>query len=47
MLPRADRLSALSTMLDHVGEQGWVLIADEAPNIADFNQRGYLFLRRN
>ncbi len=36
MLVRSARLSTLKTMLDHVNEQGWLLIADEASNIGDF-----------
>ena len=36
MLARTARLTVLKTMLDHVGGHGWVLIADEASNIEDF-----------
>ena len=36
MLPEAARLSVLAVLLDHVGENGWVLIADESSNIKDF-----------
>ncbi|GKY87646.1 class I SAM-dependent methyltransferase [Sinisalibacter aestuarii] len=36
MLGRAMRLSVLSGLLDHVAPEGWLLIADEPSNIADF-----------
>ena len=36
MLPVHDQRAVLKTMLDHVAGQGWVLIADEVSNIADF-----------
>jgi len=36
MLSKQNRLSLLRRLLDHVDEQGWVLIADEASNIPDF-----------
>ncbi len=36
MLERGSRLSVLATLLDHVNENGWMLIADEASNIEDF-----------
>lgn len=36
MLARPARLAVLNTMLDHVNENGWLLIADEAANIGDF-----------
>ncbi|NNE79756.1 MAG: methyltransferase domain-containing protein [Silicimonas sp.] len=36
MLARPARLAVLKTMLDHVNGNGWLLIADEAANIADF-----------
>lgn len=38
MLARPARLSALKTMLDHLNDQGWLLIADEASNIEDFEK---------
>lgn len=38
MLPLDTRLSVLSSLLDHVAAQGWVLIADERSNIADFQK---------
>ena len=36
MLPRSERLSVLNRLLARVGRSGWLLIADEASNIADF-----------
>ncbi|MEZ5778686.1 MAG: class I SAM-dependent methyltransferase [Paracoccaceae bacterium] len=36
MLPKLTQLSVLETLLDHVMKNGWVLIADEAANIKDF-----------
>ncbi|MBZ0130325.1 MAG: class I SAM-dependent methyltransferase [Rhodobacteraceae bacterium] len=36
MLPKLARLSVLQRLLDHVNENGWVLIADEKSNIKDF-----------
>jgi len=36
MLPEAPRLKVLLRLLDHVVENGWVLIADEASNLAAF-----------
>ena len=36
MLPTSDRLATLAILLDHVADKGWVLIADEASNMADF-----------
>lgn len=36
MLERASRLSVPRTLLDHVSENGWMLIADEFSNIEDF-----------
>lgn len=36
MLPKAPRLFVLEQLLDHVDEFGWILIADEASNISDF-----------
>ncbi|MAC31419.1 class I SAM-dependent methyltransferase [Marinibacterium profundimaris] len=36
MLARQTRLTALKKMLNHVGKQGWILIADEVSNIEDF-----------
>lgn len=36
MLPKPARLSVLQRLLDHVSENGWVLIADEKSNIKDF-----------
>ena len=36
MLARGERLSVLRTFLDHVAESGWLLIADEASNIDEF-----------
>ncbi len=35
-LPLPTRLTVLKTMLDHVRQNGWVLIADEASNIQEF-----------
>lgn len=36
MLALPVRLAVLETLLDHVNESGWLLIADEASNIKDF-----------
>lgn len=36
MLTLPVRLKVLETLLDHVNENGWLLIADEASNIKDF-----------
>lgn len=36
MLALPTRLAVLKTMLDHVNESGWLLIADEASNIEEF-----------
>ena len=36
MLAPPTRLAVLKTMLDHVAETGWLLIADEASNIEKF-----------
>ena len=36
MLSREERLSVLRKLLDNVCESGWLLIADEASNIDDF-----------
>jgi SAM-dependent methyltransferase len=36
MLTRAERLLVLTKLLDHVSENGWLLIADEPSNIKDF-----------
>ncbi|MGH1445174.1 MAG: class I SAM-dependent methyltransferase [Cognatishimia sp.] len=36
MLPKQAQISVLEKMLDHVNENGWLLIADEASNIKDF-----------
>jgi SAM-dependent methyltransferase len=36
MLARQERLSVLGRLLNHVDQQGWVLIADETSNIDDF-----------
>jgi SAM-dependent methyltransferase len=36
MLARPTRLAVFKTMLDHVSENGWLLVADEASNIEDF-----------
>lgn len=36
MLALPERLAVLETFLDHVSESGWLLIADEASNIKDF-----------
>jgi len=36
MLPRSERLSVLNRLMARVGRSGWLLIADEASNIADF-----------
>ncbi|WP_342077413.1 class I SAM-dependent methyltransferase [Yoonia sp. SS1-5] len=36
MLPRPARLAVLKTMLDHVDQNGWLLIADETANMAAF-----------
>lgn len=33
MLPKEQRLSVLNRLCDHVDENGWVLIADDASNI--------------
>ncbi|WP_371168882.1 class I SAM-dependent methyltransferase [Aliiroseovarius sp. 2305UL8-7] len=38
MLTRAARQDLLARLLDHVEPNGWVLIADEASNIVDFEQ---------
>ncbi|MEP3277216.1 MAG: class I SAM-dependent methyltransferase [Stappiaceae bacterium] len=38
MLPKAARLSVLRMLLDLVDAKGWMLIADEASNIADFKR---------
>lgn len=36
MLPKPKRLSVLGRLLDHVNPESWVLIADEASNMKDF-----------
>ncbi|SDE62155.1 class I SAM-dependent methyltransferase [Limimaricola pyoseonensis] len=36
MLGRAERMSVLAALLDHVEDHGWLLIADEPSNMADF-----------
>jgi len=36
MLAQSESTSVLSSLLDHVAESGWLLIADEASNIAGF-----------
>lgn len=36
MLPQPMRLSVLAVLLDHISENGWLLIADEASNIKDY-----------
>ncbi len=36
MLPKSTQLAVLETLLDHVATTGWMLIADEAANIPDF-----------
>lgn len=36
MLPKQAQISVLEKLLDHVDENGWLLIADEASNIKDF-----------
>lgn len=36
MLPRDERFLTFSKLLDHVAENGWLLIADEASNVEDF-----------
>ena len=36
MLSQPDMLRVLATLLDHVSDDGWVLIADEASNMAGF-----------
>ncbi|MFK7838513.1 MAG: class I SAM-dependent methyltransferase [Sulfitobacter sp.] len=36
MLTRDERCSTLTRLLEHVETAGWILIADEASNIADF-----------
>ncbi len=36
MLDEPTRLRVLRTLMDHVGQNGWLLMADEAPNIAGF-----------
>ena len=36
MLERPSRLALLEKLLDHVATKGWLLIADEVSNIADF-----------
>ena len=36
MLGRPTRIAVLKTLLDHVAANGWLLIADEASNIGDF-----------
>lgn len=38
MLPRSTRLTVLATLLEHVVENGWLLIADEPSNIGDFER---------
>lgn len=36
MLASPTRIAVLNTMLDHVNKNGWLLIADEASNVTDF-----------
>lgn len=36
MLPEADRLAVLARLIGHVAPRGWLLIADEASNMAGF-----------
>ena len=36
MLEQPERLAVLAVLLDHVAANGWLLIADEAENIQDF-----------
>ena len=36
MLSQTTRLPVVAALLDHVGEDGWLLIADEPSNIKDF-----------
>ncbi|WP_282022203.1 class I SAM-dependent methyltransferase [Ruegeria faecimaris] len=36
MLDRPSRGTVLNSLMDHVSDDGWLLIADESPNIADF-----------
>lgn len=38
MLDEQPRLGALKRLIDHVADQGWVLIADEKSNIPGFKQ---------
>lgn len=38
MLNRPTRRAVLARLLDHVAKTGWLLIADEASNIADFEK---------
>ena len=44
MLSKARRLSVLQVLLDHVGRNGWLLIADEKSNISDFEK--LIFIHR-
>ncbi|MCK0143808.1 class I SAM-dependent methyltransferase [Aliiroseovarius sp. F20344] len=37
MLSKPDRLDALARLIDHVAPNGWLLIADEASNMKDFD----------
>lgn len=36
MLPKIKQIKVLEVLLNHVSENGWLLIADEASNIEDF-----------
>ncbi|MCK0138611.1 class I SAM-dependent methyltransferase [Aliiroseovarius sp. F47248L] len=38
MLTRSVRLDVLARLLDHLADRGWLLIADEPSNIADFER---------
>ena len=36
MLDRPSRVTVLNSLMDHVNDDGWLLIADESSNISDF-----------